>query len=279
MNIYRLNIMVEEKDYNLALGFLCNEVPFGWEEQSLFCGETLFCIHSDNQDFLKKIQTGIKEIDKNCKTELTEVENVDWQNAWKEFFTPVSCGSRFVVSPPWLLNEDFGERQKIIIEPKSAFGTGHHATTVLCLTALDNLLTENKVRKGQRFLDLGCGSGILGIAAAKNGLFGMGIDIDELAVENSKGNLILNQVDSVNIFNGSIELAQGEFDLIMANILSRPLISLAPQICAKLKPGGCLILSGILDIQAEDVEKAYMACGLKKAARLEDGEWQALIWG
>ena len=213
-----------------------------------------------------------------CTLEALEAQ--DWLSAWRQFFTPVCCGSRFVVLPPWLAESpDFPGRTPVLIEPKSAFGTGHHATTALCLGVVSDLLDQGRIASGQTFLDLGTGSGVLGIACCKSGLSGLGLDIDPLAVDNALENRELNQVSGFDAALGGIEAAVGRsFDLVLANILARPLMELAPAVAAARKPDGCLVLSGLLEIQADGVEAAYKAQGLPAARRVIEGEWCALVW-
>lgn len=278
--IYRLDIIVAEVDLDVASGMLALSVPFGWEEESLPTGETSFHIHCENRAFLQKIQSALLKKLPEAVCRESSLYEQDWTAAWKQFFTPVSCGRRFVVLPPWLADtQDFPDRTSILIEPKSAFGTGHHATTELCLTVLSDLLDTGRLRAGQRFLDVGTGSGILGIACCKSGLFGDGCDIDALAVENARENCRLNGLSDFCVHSGSIEAIAGKtYDLVLANILSGPLVELAQSIVQACKPGACLVLSGLLDIQADKVEAAYLNQCLPKARRVFLGEWCALVW-
>lgn len=280
--IYRLEIVAQEDAYDRVCGLLALEVSFGWEEENLPTGETRFRIHCEQESYLSDLRDRIRRaVPDVCQT-LSAVEEKDWVDAWKQFFTPVCCGSRFVVLPPWLADSpEFAERTPIIIEPKSAFGTGHHATTALCLRVISDLLDEDRLAAGQRFLDLGTGSGVLGIGCCKYGLRGEGLDIDPLAVDNALENRELNRIapEAFTIGAGSIEAVKGRtFDLVLANILARPLTEMAPDIVAARAADGALVLSGLLVIQADGVEAAYRACGLPEARRIIDGEWCALVW-
>ena len=280
--IYRLEIVAQEDAYDRVCGLLALEVSFGWEEENLPTGETRFRIHCEQESYLSDLRDRIRRaVPDVCQT-LSAVEEKDWVDAWKQFFTPVCCGSRFVVLPPWLADSpEFAERTPIIIEPKSAFGTGHHATTALCLRVISDLLDEGRLAAGQRFLDLGTGSGVLGIGCCKYGLRGEGLDIDRLAVDNALENRELNRIapEAFTIGAGSIEAVKGRtFDLVLANILARPLTEMAPDIVAARAADGALVLSGLLVIQADGVEAAYRACGLPEARRIIDGEWCALVW-
>ena len=259
--IHRLEIVVAESDYDCATGLLALEVPFGWEEQSLPTGETRFRVHCEQKDFLERLQQLLKQTVPAAESALSELEETDWLAAWRQFFTPVCCGNHFVVLPPWLADtQDFPGRTPIFIEPKSAFGTGHHATTALCLRVVSDLLEAGRLQQGQHFLDLGTGSGVLGIGCCKFGLTGEGLDIDPLAVDNAVENRALNAIapENFTVDEGSIDAVAGkQFDLVLANILARPLTEMAADIVRACRPGGCLVLSGLLEIQADGVTAAY----------------------
>ena len=280
--IHRLEIVVAESDYDCATGLLALEVPFGWEEQSLPTGETRVRVHCEQKDFLERLQQLLKQTVPAAESALSELEETDWLAAWRQFFTPVCCGNHFVVLPPWLADtQDFPGRTPILIEPKSAFGTGHHATTALCLRVVSDLLEAGRLQQGQHFLDLGTGSGVLGIGCCKFGLTGEGLDIDPLAVDNAVENRALNAITPENftVAEGSIGAVAGkQFDLVLANILARPLTEMAADIVRACRPGGCLVLSGLLEIQADGVTAAYKAQGLPEPRRIIDGEWAALVW-
>ena len=280
--IHRLEIVVAESDYDCATGLLALEVPFGWEEQSLPTGETRFRVHCEQKDFLERLQQLLKQTVPAAESALSELEETDWLAAWRQFFTPVCCGNHFVVLPPWLADtQDFPGRTPILIEPKSAVGTGHHATTALCLRVVSDLLEAGRLQEGQHFLDLGTGSGVLGIGCCKFGLTGEGLDIDPLAVDNAVENRALNAIapENFTVAEGSIGAVAGkQLDLVLANILARPLTERAADIVRVCRPGGCLVLSGLLEIQADGVTAAYKAQGLPEPRRIIDGEWAALVW-
>ena len=173
--IFRLDIVAQEGDFDRISGLLTLGVSFGWEEESLATGETRFRVHCEQEDFLQKLRESVSHAAPETHCTLEALEAQDWLSAWRQFFTPVCCGSRFVVLPPWLAESpDFPGRTPVLIEPKSAFGTGHHATTALCLGVVSDLLDQGRIASGQTFLDLGTGSGVLGIACCKSGLSGLG---------------------------------------------------------------------------------------------------------
>lgn len=280
--LFRLDIFTSDLDddtmSDAVQGVLARLVTYGWEEESLPTGETRFRVHGHSDDFAQQLVAEIQAFAPDARLERDTIEDKDWLAAWREFFTPVHCG-RFVVLPPWLKDStDLAGALPIVIEPKSAFGTGHHPTTVLCLLALSELLNAGRLTAGQRFYDLGTGSGVLGIGCALAGLSGAGSDIDPLAVDNATENALINNVaPRFEIRSGSAEAAQAQqHDVVLANILAGPLRELAPSVIPLVKPGGVLILSGILSIQADSVAEAYAALGTPR--RLESGEWACLIW-
>lgn len=277
--LIRLDIVVEEDQIDVVTGLLVQTISYGWEEDSLPTGETLFRVHCDNTIVHERLVSALQSSVPGLRLEQTIVPVQDWTVAWREFFTPVQAGS-FLVLPPWLLASTPAEgRLPIVIEPKSAFGTGHHNTTVLCLEAITQLSASGHLKSGMRFFDVGTGSGILGIGCCLLGLSGLGSDIDPVAVDNALENVVINKVDSAfRIVPGSAEAGEGEtFDLVLANILAGPLKELAPELMARLKPNACLVLSGLLDVQADAVEAAYTALG--PARRVISGDWVALVWG
>lgn len=282
--LIRLDIQAPEDAYDMVTGLLTLMVSSGWEEQSLESGETLFRVHCANAGLIQDVRQAVSAQVPEVRCETGTIVTQDWLNSWKEFFTPVLCGKRFVVLPPWLKDKaatDYAGRRPIVIEPRSAFGTGHHETTALCLSALSDLLDEGRLKAGMRFLDLGTGSGVLGLGLCLSGLAGEGLDIDPLsmenALENREGNNLPESQFSLEL--GSVDKAAGQqFDVVVANILARPLMDMARDITACVNKGGVLVLSGLLVIQADNVAEAYMACGLPEPARVVSGEWCALVW-
>ena len=278
--LIRFDILVAEEDLDGLSGVLALHVPFGWEEESLPTGETNCRVHCGNREFMDTLAEQIRRCVPAAQISESTVPEEDWTLAWREYFTPIACGRRFLVLPPWLRDTtDLQGRTPVVIEPKSAFGTGHHATTALCLGVLSDMLDAGRIRPGMEFLDLGTGSGILGLGCCLAGLHGTGTDIDQLAVENALENAVINNVQGFEILSGSVEAVAGRrFDVVVANILAQPLKDLAPEIVGLMGEGGCLVLSGLLVIQADGVEAAYTALGLPAARRVTQGDWAALVW-
>jgi len=251
--------------------------PWGWHDEGLWGGLRRATVHFHLPEHATSLEAAIHKACPEATTSTQWIENTDWSAAWRQFFTPLSIG-RFTVVPSWLAQE-FPGPWTIIIEPKMAFGTGHHATTALCLEALDTLAAQGAISPGQRFLDLGTGSGILALAAHRLGLTGLGLDIDSVAVANAQENAILNGATGVTFAVGSIEGAPEKFHLVLANILAGPLLDMAQAITARLHTHGFLILSGILQgEQATQVEHAYCSLGLPQPQRSTQGEWACLVF-
>jgi ribosomal protein L11 methyltransferase len=208
---------------------------------------------------------------------VSEVEAADWVVMALDGLPPVRAG-RFVVAGAHALGRVRGGRKKIWIEASEAFGTGHHGTTMGCLLAL-----ENYVRRRRQFsvLDVGTGSGVLSIAAAKCGADALAIEIDpraaQIAAINAKQNHVAGKV-RVIAGDGARCIAGRRFDLVFANILMRPLIRLAPRLAPAVAPGGALILSGLLREQAPLVRAAYASRGLELTRMIRREAWATLVW-
>ena len=203
-----------------------------------------------------------------CGTLLLSLENLrdeDWENNWKQYYEPMEIGQRLLVIPQWE-QVDPGQRVPLILDPGLTFGTGSHATTRLCLTAL-----EKTVAQGDRVLDLGCGSGILSIAALRLGASqALAVDIDDKCLDVAYENAALNGIgkDRYTVRVGDVlsdgslrrEL-EGGYDIVVANIVADVIIALAPLVPAMLRPGGTFLCSGIIDDRAEEVRSALEAAG------------------
>jgi ribosomal protein L11 methyltransferase len=278
--LVRLDVVVPYRLIHQATAFFFQRVPYGWEEEESVDGAT-FRLHLEDPARAEALAQDVAVRWPDVQVLTEQVPRRDWALAWREFFTAVPCGEDFIVIAPWMEQEQpYKERIPILIEPKTAFGTGHHPTTALCLEVVSRLHREGRIAPGMRFLDLGTGSGILGLGCAKLGLTGLGLDIDPLAIDNCRENKPLNQVgDEFLVDEGSVEKAGDEaYDLVLANILAEPLIALAPQIAARVRSGGCLVLSGLLVLQKEQVAEAYTGLGLPEPESHERGEWAALVW-
>jgi ribosomal protein L11 methyltransferase len=197
----------------------------------------------------------------------------EWRDVWKQYFAPRKVG-RFVIVPSWEKYKAAADEIVLDMDPGRAFGTGGHPSTRLCLVAISDLA------RCERFLDVGCGSGVLAIACAK--MFpeasGIAVDLDADAVDVSRENAMRNAVlERLSISAVPVEEVHGPFDVVLANILPDVLVPLAGAIAARVADGGTLVLSGILRELADGVEAAYVARGLNATARLDEDGWRALV--
>ena len=274
-----INIICPKTLAESVQGFLFEHVKWGWEETELN-HEINFTVYFANTVRANEFTALIKSKFPPLKLKLQQEENQDWTENWKQFFTPIKILNKFIILPSWEKN-NHPDLIPIYIEPKMAFGTGHHATTTLCLEAIVTIFDQGKIKSGQNFLDLGTGSGILGIACARLGLTGIGLDIDPVAIDNAQENALANKTHhKFTPVLGSIGQVNKEkkFDLILANILARPLINLAPQIVGHLREKSRLVLSGILIEQEQEVANAYKKLGLPEPQIRHKSEWSCLIW-
>ncbi|MCX4370822.1 MAG: 50S ribosomal protein L11 methyltransferase [Dysosmobacter sp.] len=212
---------------------------------------------------------------------LEDVQDADWENNWKQYYKPMEIGERLLVIPQWEKAEPQG-RIALYLDPGLTFGTGAHATTRLCLTALETL-----VQGGERVLDMGCGSGILSVAALRLGASSaLAVDIDDKCRDAARENAGLNEIgpERLPILVGNIltdetvaEQIGGGYDLVLANIVADVIIALAPRVRGLLNEGGTFLCSGIIEGRAEEVAEALTAVGLNIREQREDNGWYAMI--
>jgi len=212
------------------------------------------------------------------------IREVNWMEAWKEHYHPIPIGRQLLILPAWIAAPD-AERISIRIELGMAFGTGTHPTTQLCLALAEEYIASQKIAKGIKVIDIGCGSGILSIASLKLGAEkALGVDIDPEAIRASSENASLNSVgQQLELGTGSvIDVRAGKFSiqkaqLVFANILAPVLVQLLKQGLGELVTrDGCLILSGILAEQSPEVERALNEHGFERIKKSQMGDWVAL---
>ena len=211
--------------------------------------------------------------------QITEREEEDWANAWKAHFRPLRAGRRTVIAPPW---HDYAAESDddvvVILDPGMAFGTGTHPSTRLCVMAL-----EKHLRAGDTVLDVGAGSGVLAIAAVKLGASHVdAVDIEPVAVRSAAENAERNGVaDRIHISLGSVDsdtTARGPYDVVVANIISRILVELSPGLASATKPGGLLILSGVIEQREPLVREAFEQRGFSMFSRDQIDDWVGLVY-
>ena len=215
------------------------------------------------------------------ETSTAFIEDSDWENNWKEYYHPIEIGEKLVVVPEWEEIPE-GGRLPLILDPGLIFGTGSHATTRMCLTALEQYAAE-----GKKVLDLGCGSGILGIGAVILGCSSStGCDIDSKAPDVAAANAALNGIgsDRFTVYAGDIlsnagmkrRLGNG-YDIVLANIVSDVIIPLSAMVCEFMKDEGVFICSGIIEGRQNDVRAAIEANGLEIIRALNEEEWHCFV--
>lgn len=208
--------------------------------------------------------------------EQTACKNEDWENNWKAFFHPMPVGERLLIRPIWEEVTDTGGRVILDLEPGLAFGTGTHETTRLCMEALESYVNTNT-----EVLDIGCGSGILSVAAlllgAKNAT---GVDIDRIAVRTARENGERNGFaePQYKLLHGSLtDEVTGTYDLVLANIVADAIIMLSKNVRQFMKPGAVYIVSGIIDLREEEVKTALVESGFQVIKHFEEAGWLCFV--
>lgn len=214
------------------------------------------------------------------------IRDEEWAHTWKENFKPFRVGRRLVVKPTWEEYAASGDDIILEIDPGMAFGTGSHATTKLCLEAIEGIclgtapFTDRGPDMPGSCLDVGTGSGILGIGAIRLGLAtATGIDIDPEAVTVARENAALNGVaGQFSLAATPLAQVSGTFDIVVANILAEELVRLAALLVERTTPGGYLILSGILTEKEALVDAGFSLFGLTPLPPAREGEWSCLVY-
>ena len=243
----------------------------------------------DEEETLRRVKEGLKEIGQfvnvgDCAMETSETEDKDWINNWKQYFKPFTVDD-ILIKPTWEeIPKEHEDKLLIQIDPGTAFGTGAHETTQLCIRALRTYLKE-----GDRVLDVGTGSGILGICALKLGAGEVvGTDLDENAISASRENMESNGIEPsrFRVLTGNlidekeIKEAVGyeAYDIVVANILADVIIPLQAEVPPHLKQGGIFITSGIIDMKEEEVKQAFAANDAFDVIDVRhQGEWVSII--
>lgn len=250
--------------------FLVDVIPIGFEEI-----EDGFVIRSEED--LETISWGIEQFSEalqratgeviDLELTLTKEKNEDWIAQYQSAITPIEIAP-FYIHPTWEAPKE--GMLNIAIDPALAFGTGHHATTASCLRALSSY-----VSLGDVVMDVGCGSGILAMAALKKGAIVDACDTDPLSVENSTLNANTNNVSYRRLWEGAVQETNETYDVIVANIVADVLVFIASDLKKRLRDKGILILSGIMDKYEDKVLRAYKTCTLEE--RIVENEWVTLV--
>jgi len=234
---------------------------------------------------MELVQSATQPYEEHIRWRLRRREDDDWQQSWKVFFRPQQIGENLYVIPEW--EKDHFDvptgGMPIFIEPGMAFGTGNHATTSLCLRLIEEQLQQSSP---QNFLDVGCGSGILSIAAARMGITDItAIDIDPESISATQENAARNNVtDHIQVSTTPISDIADEFDWVVANILAHILVSMAPHLIRKLGPHSTLLLSGVLREQRNEILETFLDTGRTIGVEIEiitelyQDDWAALLF-
>jgi len=245
------------------------------DEEVLKCGDEVkvsTCVDIDDAEFEDRLNAELEKLRQfgnisYSELLISEIDEKDYENEWKKYYKPIKTNYITVV-PTWIKYKKEKDERIMRLDPGMAFGTGSHATTRMCLDMLD--VSDKEV------IDVGCGSGILGIAAALCGAKSVYMcDIDAQAVEFAKKNAELNKVD-VEIEQADLIEGERQADFIVANITADILMRLAKDISKHLKKGGTLILSGIIDSRLDEVETVYKNFGFEIKERKACEDWRAL---
>ncbi len=250
--------------------------------KSLPAGTKRLLCYFDNSQAVQatEVKTQVEQNARNAgiklEASLESFDDQSWKDGWKAFFKPAQVSPHIAVRAPWVELEVSDGVETIVIEPGMAFGTGLHETTQLCIKAIDKFVSDLHI---QSMLDVGCGSGVLSIAAAKCGVpVVRGVDNDPVCIDVSRENGEYNHVNAV-FDDTDIWDISDKYDLVVANIISSVLMALREDLKNAVKPGGHLVLSGILVEEKQDVEDAFLSDSpVRKISETIMGEWCSLVF-
>ena len=232
------------------------------------------------EEYFKYIKESVENLDKfgldkgKGLVTVAKVNEQDWENNWKKYYKPTKIGEKIVVRPIWEPYEKGEEEIVINLDPGMAFGTGTHETTRMCVQALEKYVTPDST-----VFDIGTGSGILAIAAAKlKAKKVIGVDLDPVAVTSAKENIELNNLNNIEILHGNLmEVVVGRANIVVANIIADTIILLAEDVKNFIEKEGYFISSGIIKDRKDDVIKKLEQCGFQIVEVDTDGEWVCIV--
>ncbi|NKQ40489.1 MAG: 50S ribosomal protein L11 methyltransferase [Sulfurovum sp.] len=262
-----LTITLDDKFIDLISDFVAN--IYG---DSIEIGKGKIIVRSEND--IVYVKNAVESLSDTLGESITlvcnikELDNHDWVQKYKDSIQPIEAG-KFYIHPSW--HDLVDGKINIIIDPALAFGSGHHSTTSSCLEAI-----EEHVDNKHTILDVGCGSGILGLAASRLGATVDLCDTDPRSIDNTRANFVRNDESYRSLWEGSVNKSKAEYDIVLANIISDVLKAIASPLQDRVKAGGILIVSGILDKKESIVLDAYSTLTLIKRKQKE--EWVTLIY-
>lgn len=231
------------------------------------------------ESVLEELDQRLSFLKQNCPFEYgsleivsADVDDEDWVNTWKKYYKPINAG-KITIVPNWLEYDAKDGEVVVKMDPGMAFGTGQHESTKMCLDLMQDIGME-----GKRVIDVGTGSGILGISACKLGAKQVfAYDIDDLAVRASHANAVINNVQDIfDVANSNLlDKSSGSYDVVLANITADVLIVLSEKLKAYVNKGGIVVISGIILKREQEVIEAFLAQGYKVVQRINQGEWVA----
>ncbi|PHM16907.1 MAG: 50S ribosomal protein L11 methyltransferase [Sulfuricurvum sp. PD_MW2] len=267
---YYMLVVKPSSHFELFSDFLVDVLPVGFEEIDegfiIRSEEDLETVMWGIEQFSEALQRAVGEVI-DVEMTLTKEKNDDWIAQYQQGIAPVEIDP-FYIHPTWEAPKE--GMLNIAIDPALAFGTGHHPTTASCLRGI-----AKYVKNGDEVMDVGCGSGILAIAAIKKGAIVDACDTDPLSVENAIVNATQNNIDYRRLWEGPINETNETYDVIIANIVADVLVFIASDLRKRLRAGGVLILSGIMDKYEEKVLRAYKNFELTE--RFVENEWVTLV--
>ena len=224
----------------------------------------------------RALDTFGSEVSSQATLAMQLIDGGGWVEQWKRFYRPFKIGKRLVIRPPWESYSAAADELVLTLNPGQAFGTGLHATTQLCLALLEKMAATFPEA---RLLDIGCGSGILSLAAVLSGFTGaFGVDLDQLAVWVARGNAQLNQLSGrVSFAAGSLDVVRERFAVVVANILLDPILGMLRPLHQAVAPGGLVVLSGILTAEVPQLRRGLSAEGWRLIEQASQEEWAAVV--
>lgn len=260
------------------------------EDKLLTQKDAIICIYApengqgeEKKEKVCQVVEQARRMGADVQLETSGLREEDWMNNWKKYFKPTKIGEKILIKPSWEPLPEGNQRIVLEIDPSSSFGTGTHETTRLCIEALEDLIAP-----GDAVLDMGCGSGILAVAAMLLGAGNVtGVDIEEDSIRVSRENVARNGIAEQNfrLFLGNVltddtlarQIGDRQYDVIAANIVADVIKAMIPLFRRYLRPEGKMVCSGIIIERAEEVRDALLAGGLTVLQVCKDGEWAAII--